>query len=66
MSPLHPEVLDVLGLDPGAAREGWLVDGEPVEEELVRETHLRWYAEHPDVVAGGLERHAGALTALGL
>jgi hypothetical protein len=66
MSPLYPEVLDVLGLDPGAARAGWLLHGEPVEDDHVREEQLRWYGEHPDVVAAGLARHAAAMTALGL
>lgn len=66
MSPLHPEVLDALGLDPYAAREGWLVQGEPVEDAQVREEQLRWYGAHPDVVAAGLARHEVALRALGL
>ncbi len=66
MSPLHVEVLEVLGLDPAAARVGWTVDGEAVQEEHVVQEQLRWYADHGDVVAAGLERHAAAMAALGL
>jgi hypothetical protein len=32
----------------------------------VRERHLAWYAEHPDAVTAGLERHAALLPLLGL
>ena len=66
LSPLHPEVLDALDLDPAAARAGWLVRGEPVDEAHVRGEQLQWYAEHPDVLAAGLRRHSAAMGALGL
>jgi len=66
LSPLHPEVLDALDLDPAAAREGWVVEGEPVDDAHVREEQLRWYAEHPDVLAAGLQRHGAAMAVLGL
>lgn len=66
LAPLHPEVLDALGLDAAAAREVWLVDGEPVDDEHVRAEQLAWYAEHPEVVTAGLERHGAAMTVLGL
>lgn len=66
LSPLHPEVLDALDLDPADARAGWLVRGEPVDEAHVRQEQLRWYAAHPDVLAAGLRRHGAAMGALGL
>ena len=66
LSPLHPEVLDALDLDPARAREGWVVEGRPVDDEHVREEQLRWYAERPDVLAAGLQRHGAAMGALGL
>lgn len=66
IAPLDPLVLDVLGLDPTETRPGWLVAGEPVPDEVVRSEQLAWYAEHPAVVAAGLERHRDALAALGL
>ena len=66
LSPLHPEVLEALDLDPADAREGWLVRGEPVAEAHVRGEQLRWYAAHPDVLAAGLRRHGAAMGALGL
>lgn len=66
LAPLQPEVLDVLGLDVAAARQGWLVDGEPVDEGTVRDTQLRWYTEHPDVVRAGLDRHGDTMAVLGL
>ncbi|WP_336921947.1 WcbI family polysaccharide biosynthesis putative acetyltransferase [Aquipuribacter sp. SD81] len=66
LAPLHPEVLDALGLDPARARPDWLVNGEPVTDRAVREAQLAWYAEHPEVVTAGLARHADAMRDLGL
>lgn len=65
-APLEPAVLDALGLEAGAAREHWLVGGEPLAAATVREAHARWYATRPDVVAAGLRRYAARLPLLGL
>lgn len=66
LAPLHPEVLDALGLDTEQAREDWLVGGEPVSDDTVRQAQLEWYVAHPAVVRAGLVRHADALRDLGL
>ena len=65
-TPLHAEVLDALGLDPAAARPHWLVGGQVVEDGVVREAQLRFYAEHPQVVPAGLERHRDTMALLAL
>lgn len=64
-APREAAVVAALGLD-DEPREHWLVDGAPVATEAVREAHLRWYEDHPDAVAAGLQRHAATLAALGL
>ncbi len=65
-TPLAADVLAALGLDVGAARDHWVVDGAPVEDDLVREEQLRWYAARPQLVEAGLSRHHDALALLGL
>ena len=65
-TPLQAEVLEALGLDVAAARGHWLVGGDVVEDGAVREAQLRFYAEHPQLVAAGLERHGDTLALLGL
>jgi hypothetical protein len=45
---------------------GWVVDGVDVADDVVREAHLRWYEQHPDVIDAGLARHRSTLEALGL
>lgn len=65
-APVLPEVLDALGLgdELGAAHPDWLVHGRQLDDGEVREAHLRWYAEHPEVAGAGLTRHAAAAAAL--
>lgn len=65
-APLEEQVVDALGLDAGAVRPTWTVRGEPLDPEAVRQVHLEWLAERPDVVDATLERHAPTLQALGL
>ena len=65
-TPLQAEVLDALGLDPAAARSHWMLGGQVVEDGAVREAQLRFYAEHPQVVPAGLERHRDTMALLGL
>jgi len=66
MSPLQADVLDALGLDVSHARTGWTVGGEPVDDSTVREAQLQWYADNPEVVRVGLERHGDVMTELRL
>lgn len=64
-APLDPDVLDALGLD-AEPRDHWLVDGAPVDDGQVRAAQLAWYADHPQWVAAGLERHARRLRILSM
>jgi hypothetical protein len=63
-APRSAVVAEAYGL-PDPARPDWLVGGEPVPEAEVRDAHLRWYAQHPEVVEAGIARHAPALEAMG-
>ena len=65
-TPLQAEVLEALGLDAAAAGSPWVVGGQVVEDGAVREAQLRFYAEHPQVVPAGLERHRDTMALLGL
>lgn len=65
LTPLRPEVLDALGLDPGAARRGWVVGGEPLSDEQVGAAHEEFYAAHPRVVEVGIEKKGSLLRRLG-
>ncbi len=62
-APREPAVLEAFDL-PDAPEPDWLVEGARITAEEVREAHLRWYADHPDAVTSGLERHAEALELL--
>lgn len=63
-APREAAVVRAWGL-PDEPTADWVVEGEVVTAERVREEHLAWYAAHPDAVTVGLERHAAALTLLG-
>ena len=65
-SPRSPVVAEAFGLDGSEVRDAWLVDGEPVATDRVREAHLAWYSEHPDAVDAGLERYRDTLALFGL
>jgi hypothetical protein len=64
-APREAAVIEAWGLDE-PERPHWVVGGEIVKTEAVREAHLGWYAAHPDAVQAGLVRHADALRILGL
>lgn len=66
LAPLDPVVLAAHRLDPDAARAHWVLDGQRVEDDVVREVQLAWYAERPHVVRAGLERHGDTMAVLGL
>lgn len=50
----------------GEPESAWTVGGESIPDDAVREAHLGWYADHPDVIVAGLARHRDTLELLGL
>ena len=62
-APRHPAVIAAFGL-PDDPRPAWTVEGHVIEPAAVREAHLAWYAQHPDVVDAGLRRHRETLRRL--
>ncbi len=64
-APKEVSVIEAFGLAESPTSH-WMVGGESVSSEEVRQAHLQWYHEHPDAVVGGLERHRDVLQILGL
>jgi len=64
-APREAAVVDAWGLDDDPT-DDWRVDGATLPGSVVREAHLAWYAEHPEVVTAGLARHRETLSLLGL
>ncbi|WP_072314350.1 WcbI family polysaccharide biosynthesis putative acetyltransferase [Agrococcus sp. Marseille-P2731] len=64
-APREAAVIDAHGLD-DEPREHWIVDGDPVDDALVRAAHLDWYRARPDALQAGIDRHAGTMRVLGL
>jgi Polysaccharide biosynthesis enzyme WcbI len=62
-APREQAVIDAFGLD-AEPTDDWTIAGERVPAAAVRDAHLRWYAERPEVVAAGLARHEDALRML--
>jgi hypothetical protein len=62
-APREAAVIDFWNIDSNPSTD-WVVDGTVVAGETVREAHLAWYAEHPDAVSAGLQRHSRALDSL--
>lgn len=56
------EALDLTGADPGV---DWVVDGSPVRDADIALEHAAFYAEHPRLVAAGVDRHRDRLRTLG-
>ena len=65
LAPIPDWVVDELSLS-GEARTGWTIEGRRVGEEELAETQRAWYAEHPEMIEAGLQRHAKTLATLGL
>jgi len=64
-APLEPAVVEAHGLDV-PARPTWTLDGAPVSTAVVREAHLRWYAERPWMLDAALGRSVELRRQLGL
>jgi hypothetical protein len=64
-APLEAPVIEAMALD-APARPDWHVDGGRVDASEVEAAHLDWYGAHPDIVDGGLRRHAARADLLGL
>lgn len=54
-APLEAWVVDAWQLDT-ERRAHWIVGGEPVDPDEVRDAHREWYARHPQFVTGAAER----------
>ena len=64
-TPLLPEVAEALDLPDADTGPDWVVDGSPVRDADVALEHAAFYAQHPRLVAAGLERHRERLRTLG-
>lgn len=65
-APLESAVADALGWPVDPDRQDWVFRGETVPLREVVAAHLERYAEHPDVVADSLRRHADRRALIGL
>jgi hypothetical protein len=59
-APLRAEVVEAWDL-PDEPRDGWIVEGEVIDDAEVRSAHAAWYAAHPAFVAAAVERLAPLL-----
>ena len=59
-APLEPWVVDAWDLD-AEPRPDWIVAGEHLDADDVRQAHRAWYAAHPEFVAAAVERLAPLL-----
>jgi hypothetical protein len=63
-APRAAEVIEAYDMA-AASTTGWTVDGTPVPDEDVRNAHLRWYEQHPEVIDAGIARHRPTLEMMG-
>lgn len=63
-APRSGAVVEAYGLDSLPESE-WIVDGIRIADADVRDAHLRWYAQNPDVVEAGILRHLPTLKTMG-
>lgn len=54
-APLEPWVLEAWELE-DPPRDHWIVDGETLEVDRVRDAHLEWYARNPEFVVAAQAR----------
>ena len=64
-TPVYAATLEALGAD-GTPTTSWQIRGEEVSEQEVADEQLRWYAEHPEAIGIGLDRHADLVRTLQL
>lgn len=62
-APREAAVIAAFDLD-DEPRAQWIVGGVEISADEVKAAHLRWYRDHPDVVAAGVARHADTLRVL--
>ena len=62
-APREQAVIEAWALD-AEVTSHWTIDGRAVTDDERHRVHLAWYADHPDVLAAGLRRHADALDLL--
>lgn len=62
-APRHAAVIEAWDL-PDEPTDEWLVSGVPVSIVDVRCAQLAWYADNPEVVSAGIERHTATLNLL--
>ena len=48
-APIEPATLEALALD-GAPRTHWVVDGEPVDDDVIAQAHLTWLRSQPQAL----------------
>ncbi|MCT1456539.1 WcbI family polysaccharide biosynthesis putative acetyltransferase [Kocuria rhizophila] len=69
-APILESTLEALEHDPaeleGGPHDDWIIHGAHVPAQDIAAEHLRWYAQHPSVVAAGLRRHEHLIQRLGL
>lgn len=63
-APRSAGVVEAYELDSLPESE-WIVDGIRIADADVRDAHLRWYAQNPDVVTAGIARHRPTLVLMG-
>jgi hypothetical protein len=51
IAPREAAVIEAFGLRGEHALEHWILDGAPIAVDEVRQAHLGWYAQRPDLVA---------------
>jgi hypothetical protein len=65
-APIEAAVVEALGWSESARHDNWVVNQREVPQRELLETHLGFYAEHPDIVIDARSRFAARLALLDL